>query len=92
MTQNSSPVSVAISRRMLWEMLAAGGPELAHELDSRGIAARGTCADVVDGVRAFLDKRPPKFPMKVSADMPDYYKRRDELGSAQPLVDDAAAS
>jgi enoyl-CoA hydratase/carnithine racemase len=78
MTENSAPVSVALTRQMLWRGLGMAHPMEAHRIESRGIYARGRSADVAEGVRAFLDKRPPVFPEKVSRDMPDYYPWWDE--------------
>lgn len=78
MTEHSAPVSVALTRQMLWRGLGMAHPMEAHRIESRGIYARGRSADVAEGVRAFLDKRPPVFPEKVSRDMPDYYPWWDE--------------
>jgi enoyl-CoA hydratase/carnithine racemase len=73
---NSSRVSVALSRRMLWQMLTgAGDPVLAHEMDSEALHMLGTSADMKEGVASFLEKRDAKFPMKVSTDMPDFFER-----------------
>lgn len=70
---NTAPVSVALSRQMLWRMLGAGHPMEAHKVDSRGIYERGMSADVAEGVTSFLEKRPPEFPQKVSTDMPSFF-------------------
>ena len=70
---NTAPVSVALSRQMLWRMLAADHPMEAHKVDSRAITSRGQSEDVVEGVSSFLEKRPARFPMKVSDGMPDFY-------------------
>jgi enoyl-CoA hydratase/carnithine racemase len=67
---NTAPVSVAASRRMLWEMMTANHPMQAHEMDSRVIMERGRAADAAEGIASFLEKRPAKFPMRVSKDMP----------------------
>ena len=75
---NTAPVSVALSRQMLWQMMGAGHPMDAHRVDSRAIQARGRSADVREGVGAFLEKRPPVFPDRVSADMPDFFPWWDE--------------
>jgi hypothetical protein len=48
-------------------------PMEAHKVDSRGIYSRGASADVREGVVAFLEKRPAKFPQVVSKDMPPYF-------------------
>jgi hypothetical protein len=57
---------------------AAAREMRAHRVDSRAIQARGRSADVREGVGAFLEKRPPVFPDRVSADMPDFFPWWDE--------------
>jgi enoyl-CoA hydratase/carnithine racemase len=68
---NTSAVSVAVSRQLLWSMLGAPGPWEAHRLDSRAIDALGRSPDAAEGVTSFLEKRPPAFPGRVPADYPD---------------------
>jgi enoyl-CoA hydratase/carnithine racemase len=70
---NTAPVSVALIRQMLWRLSAMDDPMEAHKIDSRGIYSRGASGDVKEGVVAFLEKRPAKFPEKVSKDMPPYF-------------------
>jgi enoyl-CoA hydratase/carnithine racemase len=70
---NTSPVSVALIRQMMWRGLGMDHPMEAHKVDSRGIYARGASEDVKEGVMSFLEKRPAKFPEKVSKDMPRYF-------------------
>jgi enoyl-CoA hydratase/carnithine racemase len=70
---NTAPVSVALSRQMLWRMLGADHPMEAHKIDSRGIFARGQQADAREGVSSFLEKRQPVYPDKVSGDMPAFF-------------------
>jgi enoyl-CoA hydratase/carnithine racemase len=70
---NTSAVSVALIRQMLWRLSALDHPMEAHKIDSRGIYARGSSDDVKEGVMAFLEKRAAKFPQKVSKDMPEYF-------------------
>jgi enoyl-CoA hydratase/carnithine racemase len=72
-TDNSAPVSVALARRMLWTMLGAEHPMLAHRADSRGMFARGQSADAREGVMSFLEKRPAKFPDRVSDGLPELF-------------------
>jgi enoyl-CoA hydratase/carnithine racemase len=69
--ENTAPVSVALARRMLWTMLGADHPMLAHRADSRGMFYRGQSADAAEGVTSFLEKRPPLFPDRVSDGLPE---------------------
>jgi enoyl-CoA hydratase/carnithine racemase len=68
---HNAPVSVALARQMLWRMLGAEHPMLAHRADSRGMHHRGQSADVVEGVGSFLEKRPPNFTDEVSTGLPE---------------------
>jgi enoyl-CoA hydratase/carnithine racemase/RimJ/RimL family protein N-acetyltransferase len=69
--ENAAPVSVALARRMLWRMLGAEHPMLAHRTDSRGMLHRGRSADAAEGIAAFLEKRAAVFPDQVSGGLPD---------------------
>jgi enoyl-CoA hydratase/carnithine racemase len=71
--QNTAPVSVALSRQMLWRMLGANHPMEAHRVDSRGILARGVSDDAREGVMSFLEKRQPNYPVKVSDGLPEIF-------------------
>jgi len=70
---NAAPVSVALTRQMMWRMLGADHPMEAHKIDSRSIYARGAMPDAKEGVTSFLEKRPAQFTDKVSTDMPAFY-------------------
>jgi enoyl-CoA hydratase/carnithine racemase len=70
---NTAPVSIALTRQMLWRMLGADHPMEAHKIDSRAIFARGRQGDAREGVVSFLEKRPANFPDRVSKDMPPFY-------------------
>jgi enoyl-CoA hydratase/carnithine racemase len=70
---NTAPVSVAITRQLIWRMAGAAHPMEAHRADSRGIQARGRSGDAREGVTSFLEKRPPNYPDKVSQDLPDIW-------------------
>jgi enoyl-CoA hydratase/carnithine racemase len=72
-SDNTSAVSVALARRMLWRMLGADHPMEAHKVDSRAMAEMGRSGDAHEGVGAFLEKRPARFRMTVSADQPDLF-------------------
>jgi len=69
--ENTAPVSVALARTLMWRMLGAEHPMLAHRADSRGMVARGQSADAVEGITAFLEKRPAVYPDRVSDGLPD---------------------
>ena len=70
---NTSAVSVAMTRAMLWRLSATEHPMMAHRVDSRAIYTLSKGADAQEGVQSFLEKRPPAFPARVSADMPEFY-------------------
>jgi enoyl-CoA hydratase/carnithine racemase len=75
---NTAPVSVALSRQMLWRMLGASHPMEAHRVDSRGIMERGRSADSKEGVVSFLEKRNAAYPDKVSDGLPDIFPHWDD--------------
>lgn len=75
---NTSAVSVAMTRAMLWRLPSGDHPMDAHRIDSRSIYRLSKGADAKEGVQSFLEKRPPTFPARVSADMPDFYPWWDE--------------
>lgn len=75
---NTAPVSVAMSRRMLWQMLGASHPMEAHRADSRGIQERGRSADSKEGVVSFLEKRSANYPDKVSDGLPNIFPQWEE--------------
>jgi enoyl-CoA hydratase/carnithine racemase len=70
---NTAAVSIALSRQLMWRMLGAGHPMIAHRVDSRAILARGQSADAAEGVTSFLEKRPASFPDRVSEGLPDVF-------------------
>lgn len=59
--QNCAPASVAINRQMLLRMLGADYPRVAHEFESRGVAATVASTDAAEGVLSFKEKRTPRF-------------------------------
>ncbi len=71
--ENTAPVSVALSRQMMWRMLGADHPMEAHRVDSRGIAVRGRSADSREGVTSFLEKRQAVYVDRVSDGLPDIF-------------------
>lgn len=73
MTADSAPVSIALTRQMLWRGLTAAEPMDVHRIESRGVYVRGRSADAKEGITAYTEKRPAAFPDKVSDGMPDFY-------------------
>ena len=71
--ENTSAVSVALSKALLWHGLGESDPQTVHLIDSRCFFWSGRQKDAFEGVQSFLEKRPPKFSMKVSRDMPEFY-------------------
>jgi enoyl-CoA hydratase/carnithine racemase len=76
---HAAPVSVALTRQMMWRMLGAAHPMEAHKIDSRGVYARGQTSDAREGVTSFLEKRAPIYENKVSTDMPDFFPWWEEV-------------
>ncbi|HMS21736.1 crotonase/enoyl-CoA hydratase family protein [uncultured Sphingorhabdus sp.] len=70
---NTAPVSVALTRHMLWRNAAQPHPMEAHKIDSRAIYRRSRSGDAKEGIASFLEKRAPNYPDKVSTDMPDFF-------------------
>lgn len=77
-TAESSQISVALTRQMMWRMLGADDPMEAHKIDSRAIFELGQSDEALEGVNSFLEKRLPTFPGKVSKNMPSFFPWWDE--------------
>ncbi|PAY03741.1 enoyl-CoA hydratase [Bradyrhizobium sp. UFLA03-84] len=73
MTAETSAVSVALTRQMLWRFAGAPDPLELLAIDKPMSVERGSHADVREGVQSFIEKRKPAFPGKVSQDMPSQY-------------------
>jgi enoyl-CoA hydratase/carnithine racemase len=71
--ENAAPVSVALSKALLWHGLTEADPQSVHLIDSRCFYWTGRQRDAYEGIQSFLEKRPPTFTMSASADMPDFY-------------------
>lgn len=80
---SSAPVSVALTRQLLWKGLVADHPMEAHRVDSRGVLTTGAGADAREGITAFFEKRPPSWRQRVPEDLPDWFPWWD-----QPTFDD----
>ena len=79
LTSESAPVSIALTRQMMWRMMGAASPMDAHRLDSRLVWARGGMADAKEGVASFLEKRAAVYPDTVSGDVPHFSPWMDDL-------------
>ena len=77
---NASTVAVALTRQLIWRMLGAGHPMAAHKLDSKCVFYMSQTLDSQEGVNSFMEKRPPRFELRPSADMPGFYPWWDEPG------------
>jgi enoyl-CoA hydratase/carnithine racemase len=76
--RNSAPVSVALSRMMMWRMLGAAHPMEAHRVDSRAVNFTGRSPDAREGIASFFEKRDPNWSMRPSTDMPPFVPWWDE--------------
>lgn len=73
MAAGTAPVSAVVSRALLWRMLGESHPMAAHRVDSQAIYELGRGPDAVEGVTAFLQKRPAEWTMQPSTDLPPVY-------------------
>ena len=70
---NAAPMSMAVTRQLIWRGLVADHPMEAHRADSRSMRLRGASADAKEGIASFLEKRPAAFPDHVSGGLPDLW-------------------
>lgn len=75
---NVAPVSAVLTRQLLWQMLGASHPMAAHRVDSRAIYDTGRMADAAEGVTAFLEKRPARWSLLPSRDLPSWFPFAEE--------------
>lgn len=75
---NSAPVSVALTRQLMWKGLVADHPMEAHRIDSPGVTTTGSGADAREGITAFFEKRPPEWRQQVPGDLPDWFPWWDQ--------------
>lgn len=75
---NTSAMAVSLARKMLWQGLGLGHPMQSHIIESRALGWIGQTDEPKEGVTAFMEKRPAKFPLRVSQDLPDFYPWWDE--------------
>ncbi len=66
---NTAPVSVAISKRLLWDGMTTSVSGMRHR--EHGLFAwAGGQADAREGIASFLEKRAPEWSMRPSRDLP----------------------
>ena len=68
----SSPVSIAMTRQLLLRNSGAAHPAEAHKAESLTLL-HALAHDASEGVRAFHEKRAPKFTSSPSRDLPPFY-------------------
>ena len=73
LVHGTAPVSVALTRQLVWRMTTVASPADAHRVDSALLLAMATAPDAREGVAAFRDRRRPDFPMRVPDDLPAAY-------------------
>jgi enoyl-CoA hydratase/carnithine racemase len=69
----TAPVSVAVTRQLVWRMITVATPAEAHRVDSALLLAAAAAPDAREGVAAFRDRRPPEFAMRAPDDLPPAY-------------------
>ena len=67
-----SPVSIALTRQMMYRNAAAPHPLEAHKVDSLAMFYASVSSGK-EGVQSFLEKREPVFEQRASSDMPPFY-------------------
>ncbi len=75
---NAAPVSIALTRQIMWRGLVAEHPMAAHRVDSPGVLATGAGADAREGITAFFEKRAPHWRQQVPGDLPDWFPWWDQ--------------
>ena len=73
LVENSAPVSIAITRQMLWRSFGQSDPYDAHIIESKAMDSRGASDDAKEGVNSFLEKRSANFVNKITSDMPNFF-------------------
>ncbi|MDE2465501.1 MAG: enoyl-CoA hydratase/isomerase family protein [Alphaproteobacteria bacterium] len=71
--ENTSAISIALTRQMLWRFATAPSYHDLLRVDGPLAMELGASPEVREGVASFLEKRKPQFPGRVSKDMPSLY-------------------
>jgi enoyl-CoA hydratase/carnithine racemase len=67
----TAPVAVALTKQLIWRFLSEPDPSAAERLDGQVFGWTTQSPDAREGIRAFLEKRPARWGMRVSTDVPD---------------------
>ena len=86
LADNTAPVSVALSRQMIWRMLGTNHPLVAHQIETHALNVRGVSEDAREGISAFLEKRRPRFTDTVSQDLPNVLSALPTPTYRQPTI------
>jgi enoyl-CoA hydratase/carnithine racemase len=76
--ENTAPVSVAITKRLLWRQMLSDEPWNAKRFEDELFHWIGKQPDAAEGVTAFLEKRAPRWSMSKTADVPASLGEIDE--------------
>jgi len=68
--EKTAPVAVALTKQMLWAFQSEPDPARAEALDAAVFGWTTQSPDAKEGIRSFLEKRAPRWTMRVSADLP----------------------
>ena len=68
---NVAPVSAALSKELLWRGMNTGLDEMI-DAEGRIITKMATSADSAEGVKAFFEKREPRWTMTLANDLPQF--------------------
>jgi enoyl-CoA hydratase/carnithine racemase len=69
--RDTAPVAVALTKQLIWRFLSEPDPTAAEKLDGQVFGWTTQSPDAKEGIRSFMEKRPPRWSMKVSTDVPD---------------------
>ncbi len=71
---NTAPVSVAMTKRLIYGLLGELSIDAANAADSKAFWWVGQQKDAYEGVSSFIEKRKPDWKMRPSKDFPDFLK------------------
>lgn len=73
LAENTSPMSIAFAKSLILD--ARSTPEEQHILDSRAMFITGN-EESKEGVKAFLERRPPRFKDYDTRALPEWFKAK----------------